>query len=76
MKFLIMYLIGTLICGLLGVGRMREGSPLALRQGGWLLATCYLWPFWLLFYLIALPWEAVVSRRGKTNENSEAHAQQ
>ncbi|MFT0848102.1 hypothetical protein VR010_10150 [Actinomycetaceae bacterium L2_0104] len=64
MKILITYLIATLICMSVGIIRLRQRSDLAARQGGWLVVTCYLWPFWAVFYAIDLS-RAVLGNRHK-----------
>ncbi len=63
MSILTVYLVGTVICSLVGVMRMRQRSDLALRQGGWLLATCHLWPLWIVFYAVVVPVANVADRK-------------
>ncbi len=70
MEILIAYLIGVPVCMVIGIVRMRQHSDLAMRQGGWLLATCYLWPVWGVFYAVALPWSACVTRKSKKQHES------
>ena len=68
MKILITYLIATLVCMLAGIVRLRQRSDLAARQGGWLVATCYLWPFWAVFYAIDLCRAVAGNRRKKRGD--------
>lgn len=65
MSILTAYLAGTVICSLVGIVRMRQRSDLALRQGGWLLATCHLWPLWVVFYVLVMPMASVADRKSK-----------
>ncbi len=65
MSILTTYLVGTVICSLVGVMRMRQRSDLALRQGGWLLATCHLWPLWVVFYALVMPMANVATRKSQ-----------
>ncbi|MFT3944220.1 MAG: hypothetical protein QM705_10435 [Ancrocorticia sp.] len=68
MTILTAYLVGTVICSLVGVMRMRQRSDLALRQGGWLLATCHLWPLWIVFYAVVIPMATVADRKSKVSQ--------
>lgn len=70
MSILTVYLVGTVICSLVGIVRMRQRSDLALRQGGWLLATCHLWPLWVVFYALVMPMASVAARKSSVPQGS------